>query len=168
MIENIFSNAYFFMNSINYKFVVNVVAIFASIYSVKIQYSIIQQGKDDIIKYNDNIIKNNADIIKNNCEIYEYNAGVIKYNVDVIKYNSKLKNISENDLKDENISVNDLKDEPENISENDLKPENISENDLKNEEEKDVSYDDELINECYDLIPLSNAKKHRVLHWFFS
>ena len=157
MIENIFSNAYFFMNLINYRFVVKVVAIFASIYSVKIQYSIIQQSNDDIIKYNDNIIKNNADIIKNNCEIYEYNAGVIKYNVDVIKHNVELENISENDLKD-----------GENISENDLKEENISENDLKNEEEKDVSYDDELINECYDLIPLSNAKKHRVLHWFFS
>lgn len=39
------------------------------------------------------------------------------------------------------------------------------------EEEKELTYhdkeDDELLNECYDIIPLNNVKKHTGLSWLF-
>jgi hypothetical protein len=110
---------------------------------------------ENVLKYNNEINKLNT--ISNNNFIEQLKNDITISNDTQQKFNETLFDLEGliQNLKKEVISTSALVNTFHPI------------NDLKQHKEPTIYEDDELMNECYDLIPLNNIKKSTGLSWLF-
>jgi S-adenosylmethionine:tRNA-ribosyltransferase-isomerase (queuine synthetase) len=173
-ITNVFKKTQVFEKIENIKFYINsfvIISSFIGLTSIYINYSNICKIKklEDKIKGTENVLKYNIEINRKQYQIV-YNKLIeqIEQIKNELEFSAKLLDkINENQiLKPEMISASTSISSfsPLKII---LPPENDDWINHIIDKKDNNNNDGELINECYDSIPLNNLKKNTGLNWFF-